>query len=154
MMLYQIYSNLTIRATSWFHAAVWSHPQCIPWNPYPSQLEGIQWPSHKDSELLAEDSLRLFEIVKLVCWSSNFVSYTVFSQKELGDPKPVTFPATQSQSICKLGKQDTPNTYHQTMSAAVIEPTRFHTCWMVSASVNWIFFFTIFSRAFCASNWI
>lgn len=23
-------------------------------------------------------------------------------------------------------------------------------CWMVSASVNWIFFFTIFSRAFCA----
>ena len=53
MMLYQIYSTLTIRATSWFHAAVWSHPQCIPWNPYPSQLEGIQWPSHKDSELLA-----------------------------------------------------------------------------------------------------
>lgn len=56
-----------------------------------------------------EDSLRLFEIVKLVCWSSNFVSYT-----KRGDPSNLQPGPCHSQSA----------SWETRTTSAVIQPTR------------------------------
>ena len=105
---------LIIHATSWFHAAIFS--DLIP----TAYLEIHTHHSLKASNGLrtriqsfsllwgcsdCRGSCKIVPDCQVSCWSSNFVSYTVFSQKELGDPKPVTFPETRTpkMSITKGG---------------------------------------------------
>ncbi len=99
---------LIIHATSWFHAAVFS--DLIP----TAYLEIHTHHSLKASNGLrtriqsfsllwgcsdCRGSCKIVPDCQVSCWSSNFVSYTVFSEKELGDPKPVTFPETRTPKM-------------------------------------------------------